>query len=284
MAPYAPLGVVVPYRDAEERIASGHRCRQIVRRTRGLDNDPLRRIPVRRHVACRVCTLRAISSEAGFTRRVLHGMNMVLRRPILLSLPPHGGTPTGAPVSETASDPIEVIENMTHEAHNDARAALHALLAGPRAADRAPAVPARPRTTSSRISSAGHETRSPLRRSGCSPSGWPSRNYPGTASKNPAPARATLPASYSLDIPAQTGPLACLFRASSSYPSASWGRGHREAWAGCMGSRASRKPLRVAHPHHRPRPRNSDGMRVRRRATSTPLPSTVAHGTEARRP
>jgi hypothetical protein len=57
-------------------------------------------------------------------------MNMVLRRPILLSLPPHGGTPTGAPVSETASDPIEVIENMAHEAHNDARAALHALLAG----------------------------------------------------------------------------------------------------------------------------------------------------------
>ena len=39
-------------------------------------------------------------------------------------------TPTGAPVSETASDPIEVIENTTHEAHNDARAALHALLAG----------------------------------------------------------------------------------------------------------------------------------------------------------
>jgi hypothetical protein len=93
MAPYAPLGVVVPYRDAEERIASGHQYRQIVRRTRGLDNDPLRRIPVRRHVACMVCTLRVISSEAGFARRVLHGMNMILRRPILLSLPPHGGHP-----------------------------------------------------------------------------------------------------------------------------------------------------------------------------------------------
>jgi hypothetical protein len=39
-------------------------------------------------------------------------------------------TPTGAPVSSAASDPIEVIEDMTHETHNDAQAALHALLAG----------------------------------------------------------------------------------------------------------------------------------------------------------
>jgi hypothetical protein len=39
-------------------------------------------------------------------------------------------TPKGAPVSKTASDPIEVIEDMTHETHNDAQAALHALLPG----------------------------------------------------------------------------------------------------------------------------------------------------------
>ena len=39
-------------------------------------------------------------------------------------------TPTGAPVSKTASDPTEVIEDMTHGTHNDAQAALHALLAG----------------------------------------------------------------------------------------------------------------------------------------------------------
>jgi hypothetical protein len=39
-------------------------------------------------------------------------------------------TPTGTPVSSAASDPIEVIEDMTHETHNDAQAALHALLAG----------------------------------------------------------------------------------------------------------------------------------------------------------
>jgi hypothetical protein len=39
-------------------------------------------------------------------------------------------TPTGAPVSSAASDPIEVIEDMTQETDNDAQAALHALLAG----------------------------------------------------------------------------------------------------------------------------------------------------------
>jgi hypothetical protein len=38
-------------------------------------------------------------------------------------------TPTGAPVSKTASDPTEVIEDMTHGMHNDAQVALHALLA-----------------------------------------------------------------------------------------------------------------------------------------------------------
>lgn len=38
-------------------------------------------------------------------------------------------TPTGAPVSKTASDPTEVIEDMTHGMHNDAQAALHAFLA-----------------------------------------------------------------------------------------------------------------------------------------------------------
>ena len=34
------------------------------------------------------------------------------------------------PAKGSASDPIEVIENMTHETHNDAQAALHALLVG----------------------------------------------------------------------------------------------------------------------------------------------------------
>ena len=44
--------------------------------------------------------------------------------------PPHGGHPNRAPVSRTARDPIDVIKYMTHETHNDARAALPALLAG----------------------------------------------------------------------------------------------------------------------------------------------------------
>ena len=53
------------------------------------------------------------------------------RRPLLLSLPPDGGSPqSGAPDFRDTSDLIEVIETMTHETSNDATAVLHALLDG----------------------------------------------------------------------------------------------------------------------------------------------------------
>jgi hypothetical protein len=57
-------------------------------------------------------------------------MNIVLRRPLLLSLPPHGGHPNRGAGLKTASELIWMIEDMKHETHNDAQAALHALLAG----------------------------------------------------------------------------------------------------------------------------------------------------------
>src|SRR4051812_39173951 len=53
-----------------------------------------------------MCTLWAISPDAGFTRRTVHGMNMVLRRPLLLSRPPHGGHPNWGAGLKTASELI----------------------------------------------------------------------------------------------------------------------------------------------------------------------------------
>jgi hypothetical protein len=144
--------------------------------------------PESRRLRAGFCTLRAIF-RPGARRRVdlgaMCGKKLASRCLLLLSLSPNGFTPERAPGSllRGPSD-REVIETMTHrgldqrnsasgEVYDKPHAALYALLAGPRDADRRREARGSPRTTSSPTSCAGCRRRSSKKPRGFSMCGRP---------------------------------------------------------------------------------------------------------------
>jgi hypothetical protein len=116
-------------------------------------------------------------------------VNIVLRRPILLSLPPYGGHPNGGagPKNGKRSD------------------RGYRRLGARNAQQRAGGAP-RP---------SGRGLRTGRRERPARPAGGrvdATRHYPGTTSTDPTPVRTTLPGSYSPDLSAQFGPKDCTFR------------------------------------------------------------------------